>query len=177
MSHRIRGIHPQFPLGHITPPRRIRVHPLSPPSSHHSDSNSTNSYSSSFDYASYQPHITTMLGTNVGVGDQGDNQSTNQGTPMSGTPTDVATPTPFLPFITILSLLDFNNLINDPLLHDPTWLAMPTKLPSDIPKFEGNPREDPSNHIHSLRRCCSSNSITEDSIVFICSITHSLELL
>jgi hypothetical protein len=31
---------------------------------------------------------------------------------------------------------NLTKLTNDPILHDATWPAMPTKLPSDIPKFE-----------------------------------------
>ena len=41
---------------------------------------------------------------------------------------------------------------------------MPTKLPSDIPKFEGKAGEDPQNHIMSFHLWCSSNSIVDDSI-------------
>ena len=41
---------------------------------------------------------------------------------------------------------------------------MPTKLPSDIPKFEGLAGEDPTNHVRSFHMWCSSNSITDDSI-------------
>jgi len=86
-----------------------------------------------------------------------------QGSPTSRTPTNVVTPTPLLPFMAGLSLLNFSQLINDPLLHDPTWPIVPTKLLSNIPKFESNPREDPTNHVRSFRMCCSSNSFTEDS--------------
>ena len=43
---------------------------------------------------------------------------------------------------------------------------MPNKLPSDIPKFKGNTREDPTNHVFSFYMWCSSNSITDDSIFF-----------
>jgi hypothetical protein len=43
-------------------------------------------------------------------------------------------------------------------------LNIPTKLPSDIPMFEGKPREDPSNHIMYFHLCFSSNNIVEDSI-------------
>jgi len=50
---------------------------------------------------------------------------------------------------------------------------MPTKLPSDIPKFEGNPRKDPTNHVHSFHMWCSSNSIIEDSI-YLCLFQHTL---
>ena len=41
---------------------------------------------------------------------------------------------------------------------------MPTKLPSDIPKFEGKAGEVPQNHIMSFHLWCSSNSIVDDSI-------------
>ena len=63
-----------------------------------------------------------------------------------------------------LSLPNFNQLINYPIRHDVGWPAMPTKLPSDIPKFEGLAGEDPTNHIRSFHMWCSSNSITDDSI-------------
>ena len=54
---------------------------------------------------------------------------------------------PLLPYMAALSLPNFNQLINDPIRHDVGWPTMPTKLPSDIPKFEGLPGEDPTNHI------------------------------
>ena len=41
---------------------------------------------------------------------------------------------------------------------------MPHKLPSDIPKFEGKPGEDPSNHVMTYHLWCASNSILDDSI-------------
>ena len=41
---------------------------------------------------------------------------------------------------------------------------MPTKLPSDIPKFEGIAGENPTNHVRSFHMWCSSNSITDDSV-------------
>jgi hypothetical protein len=41
---------------------------------------------------------------------------------------------------------------------------MPTKLPSDIPKFEGKAGDDPANHIMNFHLWCSSNSIMDDSI-------------
>jgi hypothetical protein len=46
----------------------------------------------------------------------------------------------------------------------PTWPAMPTKLPSDIPKFEGKAGDDPANHVMTFHLWCSSNSIMEDSV-------------
>jgi hypothetical protein len=60
-------------------------------------------------------------------------------------------------------ILKFEEL--DPILHDPTWSNMPTKFPSDIPKFEGKPKEDPTNHIMSFHLWCSSNSIMEDYVL------------
>jgi hypothetical protein len=41
---------------------------------------------------------------------------------------------------------------------------MLTKLPSDIPNFEGRDGEDPSNHIMSFHLWCSYNSIIDDMI-------------
>jgi hypothetical protein len=57
--------------------------------------------------------------------------------------------------------------MNDPILHDPTWPNMPTKLPSDIPKFEGKPGEDLANHVMNFHLWCSSNNIVDDSIHLI----------
>ena len=51
---------------------------------------------------------------------------------------------------------------------------MPTKLPLDIPKFEGKAREFPQNHIMTFHLWCSSNSIVDDSIrirLFQCTLT------
>ena len=41
---------------------------------------------------------------------------------------------------------------------------MPTKLPSDIAKFQGMVGEDPQNHIMYFHLWCSSNNIVDDSI-------------
>ena len=41
---------------------------------------------------------------------------------------------------------------------------MPTKLQSDIPKFEGKVEECPQNHIMTFHLWCSSSSIVDDSI-------------
>jgi hypothetical protein len=43
-------------------------------------------------------------------------------------------------------------------------VEMPSKLPSDIPKFDGNPGEDPSTHIMTYHLWCSSNSLMDDSV-------------
>ena len=48
--------------------------------------------------------------------------------------------------------------------HDPAWPAGPTKLPSDIPKFEGKPGENPSEHITTFHLWCSLNSLHQDSV-------------
>ena len=42
-----------------------------------------------------------------------------------------------LPFMARLNLYDLDRLTNDPIFHQTFWPPMPTKLPSDIPKFEG----------------------------------------
>jgi hypothetical protein len=64
----------------------------------------------------------------------------------------------------LLNIPDLTKLTNDPILHDPTWPAMPTKLPSDIPKFEGKAGNDPANHVMTFHLWCSSNIIMDDSI-------------
>ena len=61
--------------------------------------------------------------------------------PQAGT---FSTPVrPKLPFLTTLTFPDLSKLMNDPVKHDPLWPPVPTKLPSDIPKFEGKVGEDP----------------------------------
>ena len=42
-------------------------------------------------------------------------------------------------FMASLNLPDLSKLINDPIVHDVAWPAMPAKLPSDILTFEGEP--------------------------------------
>jgi len=71
---------------------------------------------------------------------------------------------PSIPYLASLNILDLTKLMNDPILHDPTWPNIPPKLPYDIPKFEGKPGEDPAYHIISFHLWCSSNSIMGDSI-------------
>ena len=73
-------------------------------------------------------------------------------------------PNPRIPFLTTLNLPDLSRLTNDPVAHDPAWPAVPTKLPSNIPKFKGKPGEDPSEHITTFHLWCSSNSLQQDSI-------------
>ena len=71
---------------------------------------------------------------------------------------------PKLPFLTTLNFPDLSKLINDPLRHDPLWPPVPTKLPSDIHKFEGKAGEDPGAHATTFHLWCSSNSLNEDSV-------------
>ena len=54
---------------------------------------------------------------------------------------------PRLPFLAMLNLPDLSRLMNYLISHDPAWPTVPNKLPSDIPKFEGKPGEDPSEHV------------------------------
>lgn len=141
-------------------PHRVRTHPPSPSFSPHTDSSSSNSSSSSSDSVSSQARTVTILGTNVGSGNLGGNQANTTGETF----VDMATNPPFLPYTVCMSLPDFSQLINDPLLHNSNWPPMPTKLPSYIPKFKSNPREDLTSHARSFHMWCSSNSITEDLI-------------
>jgi hypothetical protein len=69
-----------------------------------------------------------------------------------------------MPYLASLNILDLSKLTNDPILHDPTWLAMPTKLPPDITKFEGKVRDDLTNHVMNFHLWCSSNNIMDVSI-------------
>jgi hypothetical protein len=83
-------------------------------------------------------------------------------------------PPPQIPYLASLNILDLTKLTNDPILHDPTWPTMPTKLPSNIPKFEGKVRDDPTNHIMTFHLWCSSNNIMDDFVqlqLFQCKLT------
>jgi hypothetical protein len=71
---------------------------------------------------------------------------------------------PKLPFLATLHLPDLTRLLNDPICHDPRWPPMPTKLPSDIPKFEAKPNKDPGDHMITFHLWCSSNSLKDDSV-------------
>jgi hypothetical protein len=83
------------------------------------------------------------------------------------------TPGPFFPgyqqqpkltFLTTLHLPDLTWLLNDPICHDSHWPSMPTKLPSDIPKFEAKPNEDPGDHVTTFHLWCSYKSLKDDSV-------------
>ena len=94
-------------------------------------------------------------------------------------PTTIAAPSHInlgsnLPFMAHLNLPDLARLTNDPIRHQAFWPPMPTKLPLDIPKFEGKERECPQNHMMTFHPWCSSNIIVDDSIrlrLFQCTIT------
>jgi hypothetical protein len=64
----------------------------------------------------------------------------------------------------MLHLPDLTRLLNDLICHDPRWPPMSTKLPSNIPKFEAKPNEDPGDHVTTFHLWCSSNSLKDDSI-------------
>jgi hypothetical protein len=69
-----------------------------------------------------------------------------------------------LPFLATLDILDLSRILNDPIRHSPQWPVIPTKLPSDIPKFDDKVGEDPNNHVMTFHLWCSSNSLMDDSI-------------
>ena len=41
--------------------------------------------------------------------------------------------------------------------HYPLWPAILVKLPSNIPKFDSKPSENPKNHVMTFHLWCSSN--------------------
>jgi hypothetical protein len=69
-----------------------------------------------------------------------------------------------LPFLATLDLPDLSRILNDPIRHSPQWPAIPAKIPSDIPKFDGKAGDDPNNHVMTFHLWCSSNSLMDDSI-------------
>jgi hypothetical protein len=80
---------------------------------------------------------------------------------------------PCLPFLSMLNLPDLSKLMNDLVSCDPTWPPVPTKLPSYIPKFEGENGEDPGEHVTTFHLWCSSNSMNHGSIrlrLFQCTL-------
>jgi hypothetical protein len=79
-----------------------------------------------------------------------------------------------MPYLASLNIPYLRKLTNDPIFHDPTCPAMPTKLPLDIPKFEGKAGDDLANHVMTFHLWCSSNNIMYDSIqlqLFQCTLT------
>jgi hypothetical protein len=78
-----------------------------------------------------------------------------------------------LPFLTTLDFPDLFRLKNDPILHFPFWPVIPSKLSSDIPKFDIKYGEYPNNHVMTFHLCCSSNSLMDDSIC-LCLLQRTL---
>jgi hypothetical protein len=81
-----------------------------------------------------------------------------------------------LPFLATLDLPYLSWLTNDPILHFLFWPVILAKLPSDIPKFDNKPGEDPNNHVMTFHLWCSSNSLMDDSIrlhLFQCTLMGS----
>lgn len=69
-----------------------------------------------------------------------------------------------LPFLATLEFPDLLHLTNDPILHSWYWPLVPSKIPSDCPKFYGKDKEDPQAHVMTYHLWCSSNSYVDDSI-------------
>jgi hypothetical protein len=69
-----------------------------------------------------------------------------------------------LPFIATLDLPNLSRILNDPICHSPQWPTIPSKIPSNIPKFDGKVGEDLNNHVMTFHLWCSSNSLMDDSI-------------
>jgi hypothetical protein len=73
----------------------------------------------------------------------------------------------------MLNMPYLSKLINEPVSHDPTWPPVPTKLPSDILKFEGKNGEDHGDHVTTFHLWCSLNSLNDDFIrlrLFQCTL-------
>jgi hypothetical protein len=64
----------------------------------------------------------------------------------------------------MLDLSDLLRLTKDPILHARFWPAIPSKLPSNILKFNRKPGEDPNNHVMAFHLWCCSNYFMDDSI-------------
>ena len=54
---------------------------------------------------------------------------------------------PGIPLLATLNLPNLSILKNDHVSHNPAWPAVPNKLPSDIPKFDGKTGEYPNEHV------------------------------
>jgi hypothetical protein len=71
---------------------------------------------------------------------------------------------PRLPFLATLNMIDLSKLMNNHMHHDLSCPSIPTKLPSDIPKFEGRTSEDPGDHVTTFHLWYSLNSLNDNSI-------------
>jgi hypothetical protein len=74
-------------------------------------------------------------------------------------------PNPPIPYLASLNIPNLTKIMNDPICHDVTWPNMPTKLPSDISKFEGKLGEDPANHVMTFHLWFPSKNNMGDSIL------------
>ena len=95
----------------------------------------------------------------------GTNPPHRSGTQTIPTMIGINPPPPLqMQYLASLNIPDLTKLTNDPIFHYPTWTTMPTKLPSDIPKFEGKVGDDTANHIMNFHLWCSSNNIMDNSV-------------
>lgn len=68
------------------------------------------------------------------------------------------------PFLATLELPNLRRFTNDPVQHHLAWPTILVKLPKDIPKLDGKPREDLKTHITTYHMWCISNSLLDDII-------------
>jgi len=80
---------------------------------------------------------------------------------------------PQLPFLATLELPGMSKLTNDPILRNPYWPPISTKIPGDCPKFDSKAGEDPQAHVMTYHLWCSSNSWLDDSI-WLCLFQQTL---
>ena len=69
-----------------------------------------------------------------------------------------------IPFLETFHFPDLSRLLNDPICHDLHWPPMPTKLRSDILKFEGKPNEYPGDHVTTFHLWCSYKSLRDEFV-------------
>jgi hypothetical protein len=69
-----------------------------------------------------------------------------------------------LPYLDLLNILDLTKLTNDPILPNPSFPNIPTKLPSHITKFDGKLYKGLPNHVMMFHLWLSSKHIIDDSI-------------
>jgi len=71
---------------------------------------------------------------------------------------------PRLLFLEILHFPYLSKLMNDLIHHNASWPLVPTKLPFDIPTFEGKSGEDPRYHVTMFHLWFSSNLLNDDYV-------------
>jgi hypothetical protein len=128
----------------------------------------------SMSYFGNQPMMSPHMQNPYAGHGHGFYQNPGQQPNFSWKPGAIQTPSPFfhgyqqhqpnIPFLAILHFPELTRLLNDPICHDPRWPPMLTKFPSDIPKFEAKPNEDPGDHVTTFHLWCSSNSLKDDSV-------------